>query len=237
MTRKRGSSMEPENATSTDPTAPTETSAVSPTTAPAIAKVTFTSEQQEQVNAIVKQRLAEDRARRAKESPAAASPAAQPSADDNERLTMRQLAEDNRQIKALLDETKQRARFDKQASRRGIDDAAADDLFELFKVQKPSDETQWFEEKGARFGFTKPSTPTAVTVATPSEVKPATAAPNAAAKVETITTDGLPSILRMTEAQLTALGPQGVKAEFEKSMQIDRQNSGAPPRPKIAQRK
>jgi hypothetical protein len=127
--------------------------------------VNFTPEQQEQVNAIVAKRLAEDRARRVPQPAApAAAPAPQPTQvaapDDGEpHMTPKQMRD-------AFNEMQLRMRFEKQAAKRGVDDAAAEDLFALYKVQKPADDTVWFDEKAARFGFNKgqsaaPTAPTA----------------------------------------------------------------------------
>lgn len=220
--------METETTNTTESTATNGTTATAPVVEVA-ASVAFT---QEQVNAIVQQRLAEDRARRTKEPVVAPKP--EPKVESKTSKTDEVSA-----MQSKLEELTLRMTFDKRAAKLDLTDSAGDRLFKLYKDERPADTAAWLDEVAKEFRLTPQVTvtPTATTVATHVETKPVAAAPNAAAKVETITTDGLPSILRMTDAQLTQLGPQGVRAEFEKSMQIDRQNSGAPPRPKIAQRK
>lgn len=132
-------------------TAPVATNA--PVTAPA-ASVNFTPEQQEQVNAIIAKRLAEDRARRA---PTPAAPAAAP-APQSTQVALPDDGESHmtpKQMRDAYNELQLRMRFDRHALRRGVDDDKIDDLFALFKVQKPADDGQWFDEKAARFGFNK----------------------------------------------------------------------------------
>lgn len=170
--------MPDETQTTTDTNAPaTPAATTAPVTAPA-ASVNFTPEQQEQVNAIVAKRLAEDRARRnpPPAAPAAAAPAPQPTQvalpDDGEpHMTPKQMRD-------ALNELNLRSRFDKQALKRGVDDARAEDLFALFKMQKPANDTVWFDEKAALWGFDKgqsaaPTAPTAATAAPNVAVPPA----------------------------------------------------------------
>lgn len=158
--------MPDETQTTTDTTAPAATPAatIAPVTAPA-ASVNFTPEQQEQVNAIVAKRLAEDRARRAPTPAAAPTPAvtAQTTTvavpDDGEQhMTPKQMRD-------AFNEMQLRMRFERQATKRGVDDDATEDLFQLYKVQKPADDSAWFDQKAARFGFNKgqPAAPTAAT--------------------------------------------------------------------------
>lgn len=44
--------------------------------------------------------------------------------------------------------------FDKRAARLGLDDEASDELFELYRVQKPTDPGAWFEKKSKLFKLT-----------------------------------------------------------------------------------
>src|SRR3990167_7970610 len=79
--------------------------------------------------------------------PAAAAPAPVPPPaptvtgnDESERVTLKQLKE-------RLDESEMRREFDKRASKRGIDDTVSEELFEIYKAQKPSNADEWFEKK------------------------------------------------------------------------------------------
>lgn len=69
-------------------------------------------------------------------------------------------------IQAELAETKLRARFDKRAAKLGIDDDASEDLFELYRAQKPSDDSEWFEKKMKTFGIKQPAATTATITTT-----------------------------------------------------------------------
>jgi hypothetical protein len=120
-----------------------------PSPAPAPAEIVFTPEQQAVINKLVGQARVEGRNAAVK---APAPPAPVPSPPPEPKLTLEQIATE-------LAETKMRARFDKQALRRGFDDAAADDLFDLYRVQKPADDETWFAEREKRLGLKRPAQP------------------------------------------------------------------------------
>jgi hypothetical protein len=145
-----------------------------------------------------------------------------------------------KQMRDAFNELQLRMRFDKQALKRGVDDSAAEDLFQLFKVQKPADDAAWFEEKSERFGFKgKTAAPTAApataTTAPVEAPKPA-AAPGAPSTHQLPTSNGLLDPFSMTPAQQAALGPQGMRNALEALWKIGNQMSGAPERPKAPQR-
>lgn len=98
---------------------------------------------QEQVNKIVADRLAEDRARR----PGSATPPPAPKPRDDEPLSLAKLKAENEALAMRMS-------FDKRAAKLGIDDDTADDLFELYKVQRPEDPSAWFEKKSKVFKLT-----------------------------------------------------------------------------------
>lgn len=106
-------------------------------------------------------------------------PAVQATGDEGERVTLRQLKEQ-------LDEERMRRAFDKRAARRGLGDEVSEELFEIFKVQKPADPDEWFERKSTLFGFKAPgqstAAPTAPT-ATEHKAPPATTATTAQANI------------------------------------------------------
>ncbi len=132
--------------------------------APAPAEIAFTPEQQAVINKLVGQARQEGR-NAATKAPSAPVVAPQPAAPAPEqKMTIESLA-------ATLAETQLRARFDKRAAKRGIDDDAADDLFELYKAHKPTDDENWFTEREKRLGLKQvlvppqqPSTPTTASV-------------------------------------------------------------------------
>lgn len=147
-----------------DPPAPPP----APAPAPASGEITFTPEQQALVNKLVGKAREEGRSAAKATTPAPAQAPTPPSAP--EKVTIESLA-------AQLAETQLRARFDKRAAKRGLDDDAAEDLFELYKAQKPTDDENWFAEREKRLGLKKqsstsppsqPSTPIQPVVVTPS---------------------------------------------------------------------
>lgn len=134
--------------------APTDT----PTSGGTAAKL-FT---QEEVSRIAAEAREQGRKSATKTQPAmpASVPTPQTAAvDETERVTLKQLREQ-------LEEVKMRGAFDKRASRRGLTDEVSDELFEIFKAQRPADPDAWFEKKSALFGFRpasgqSPAAPTA----------------------------------------------------------------------------
>lgn len=140
-----------------DPPAP----APNPAPTPSPADVVFTPEQQAVINKLVGQARQEGRNAAQAAKPPAPAPAPAPAPQPEPKMTLESLAQ-------RLAETELRARFDKRALKRGYDDDAADDLFELYKVQKPTDDEQWFAEREKRLGL-KP-----VTTATPPATQPPT---------------------------------------------------------------
>lgn len=127
-----------------DPPAP------APTPAP---DVVFTPEQQAVVNKLVGQARIEGR-NAAKPPQPAPQPAPTPAPQPEPKLTLEDVYRE-------LNETKMRARFDKQALRRGISDEAADDLFDLYKAHKPTDDENWFAEREKRLVLKQAATPPA----------------------------------------------------------------------------
>jgi hypothetical protein len=131
-----------------------------PAPAPAPVEIVFTPEQQAHINKLVGQARQEGRNAAVKQTPApvAAQPPAPPAPP--EKITIESLA-------AQLAETQLRARFDKRALKRGLDEDASDDLFELYKAQKPSDDEQWFSERERRLGLKQSSTSSTSQPSTP----------------------------------------------------------------------
>lgn len=119
-----------------------------PATPPAEQPKLFT---QEEVNSLVGRARVE--AREAAKKPATApapAPHSEEGAAGGGQLSLKQL-------QAQLDDQKLRGAFDKRAAKLGIDDDAADDLFELYRVQRPDDLGTWLDGKVKRFGL-KPGT-------------------------------------------------------------------------------
>ncbi len=188
---------------------------------------TFT---QEQVNAFVQQRLAADRATRSKPepAPAAAQPTKPAPAADSD-------------VRAELEEMKQRNAFDKRIAKYDVPDETSERLFKLYKVEKPEDPTAWTAETAKQFGLrslTQPVTPTAIATATTATVAPTAAnitgaAPNPGARVDGTTNAGIQDLFQLTPAKMDELGPVGMRKIFEEATTLGRQLSGAPTRPKL----
>jgi hypothetical protein len=96
-----------------------------------------------------------------------------------------------------LAETQMRARFDKRAAKRGFDDDAADDLFDLYKVQKPADDEQWFAERERRLGLKAATSPT---------TQPVTQTPTTSAPAVAVTPNTAPISDRGSPAPTGAVG-------------------------------
>ena len=201
---------------SDEPTSTTDTTAapatVVETTNQAPEAKTFT---QEQVNAIVQQRLATERQSKQKaESPKGPPPDWQ----------------------AKFDELEQRRVFEKNIARYDANDEAAEILFNSFKTAAPdaASARQWVDDKAKAFGMkplgmntTAPIQPTA----------PIASAPTAPVKVEGQTVGGIPELFNLTGQQLNAMGPEGVRAAFEQILAIGNRMNGAPPIPRNGARK
>jgi hypothetical protein len=113
---------------------------------------------QSQVNALIAQARREGAASAAKKTP---SPAATPTP------TAPVVAPDPvAALTAEIQEIKLRGTFDRLAIKAGIDDATADDLFDLFKAQRPADPHAWIGEKAQRFGLGRKPAPSTTTVST-----------------------------------------------------------------------
>jgi len=147
---------------------------------------------QDEVNRIAAEAREQGRKSAHKQPVAAAAPAALPAAptigvpsgDDGGRVTLKQLQEQ-------LDEEKMRRAFDKRASRRGLSDEVADDLFESFKAQRPTDLDAWFDKKSALYGFGKSGSGTSQPAAPPAA--PTTQAAVAQSTQPPISDKGAPS--------------------------------------------
>lgn len=143
-----------------------------PSPAPVPAEITFTPEQQAVINKLVGQARVEGRnaATRAPVPVPVVTPVIAPQPE--QKLTLEDIARE-------LAETKMRARFDKQALRRGFSDDAADDLFDLYKAHKPTDDENWFTEREKRLVLkqpaTQPTTTPSIPVTTPPVTVPSTA--------------------------------------------------------------
>ena len=207
--------------TSTEPTATviTQVEAAQP---PAPEVKNFT---QEQVNAIVQKRLADDRAARsAPTAPKAAEPKAEKPV---ERMS-------NSELHAEIEQIKLRSAFEKRTAKFDLEDSKSEALFKIYKAD-PSG----FDEAVSMFGI-KATTPTptqSVTAVAAPEPKTPPAAPSAPSGHSLPTQNGLTDLFAMSPVQLDQLGPSGVRTALEQIWKIGNQRSGAPTRPMPPTRK
>ncbi len=203
-------------------TAETPEATIAPVTAPAGGPATFT---QEQVNAIVADRVA-----RVKSAAPAAAPAPAPTAAPAGKVTLESL-------QAELHETRLRATFDKSAAKLNLAEEDADDLFENWRNKPADTRSGWLEAKAKRLMPATTTTPasTTTTNAVTNETRPAVA-PNTPGRVNPVTSGGLVDIWNLSPDELSNLGPAGLRTEFEKLTNAANRLAGAPPRPKVTQR-
>ena len=206
----------------TDTTPPTG----APATAPAPQAVTFTPEQQEQVNRIAAAARAEGKS----SAERATLPAAPPPAEKPGKVTPES-------VQAELETMRLRIAYERRASKAGIPEDTLDDTFDLYR-SKPADQRDtWLEGWSKKF---MPTTPASTSNPAPAAagveaVKPA-AAPNAPGRVDPITAGGLVDIWNLRDDEIAQLGPQGMREQFEKLLAAGNKAAGAPPRPKTPQR-
>lgn len=215
--------MPDEVTTTTDTTTATQVETVSAPVAPAAEAKTFT---QDQLNAIVQERLAKDRAIRPAPQPVKPPEKSADKSPDSD-------------LRAELAEMKLRNAFDKRAAKYDLSDSASERLFKLYKAETPEDTSAWFDVTATEFGLKAPTvsnqTPgatSATSAPTLDHVKPPVAAPAAPTKVDPLTSAGVVDVFNLSEAQLHQLGPAGLRAEYEKILKVGQQQTGAPSRPK-----
>jgi hypothetical protein len=140
---------------------------------------------------------------------------------------------------ARLEELELRRTFDRKAAKLGLDDEASDDLFDLYKAQRPTDVGAWFETKAGRFAKGTVSQSTTTTpnnqqLPTAEPAKPVAAAPSASQPnaVTPVTTGGLVDIYNLTPEQFATYTPQQLREHHETNVAAAQSRAGAPPVPK-----
>ncbi len=220
-----------ENPTPTETTqTPTETApqVAAPAQAVTPAPKTFSQEQLNEVAAKAR-REGREAAQRETQQPAV-KPAPTTGADD--MATM----------KAELEEMKQRGAFDKRVAKLALPEDRADDLFLLFKAQRPEDPTAWVETKVKGFGWnvqTQPTTPApAATPASPATAPAAPAAAPSAPQTHALPTAmGFPDIWNMTTEQFVQFRAGGqLRPTLEKMWAVGATQQGAPRQPTLPQK-
>jgi hypothetical protein len=190
--------------------------------APSPAAKTFT---QEQLDAIVQERLARDRQARTQQQ-APQAPAAAPL--DEAEMTPKQMREAFAEMKA-------RDEFRDLADELGLAREGRADLFDLMKVQKPTDKRAWLEKKAPLFGGKAASTVSQTPPQDPP--KPPAAAPSAPSKVDPTDSNGLVNLFALSEQQVAAMSPAKVREHFDKILEYAHSQSGAPTVPRPSNRK
>jgi hypothetical protein len=232
--------MDPQNPTPAETTPATATPAPGapapaavPASTPAPAK--FSPEQQEEVNRIVQQRLADDRQRRA----APAAPAAPPSGDGGGKPKPEQpLTEE-----AVLDLFARQRAFSTALTGYQIEPPKLARMEAAFRAERPADAATWAQSYIADMGFPKamqqPTTPApAATPASPEPLKPPAAAPAAPSPHTVPTANGLPDIFNMNPPQFGQFVQTGqLRSTLEKMWAIGATQQGAPRRPTLPQNK
>jgi hypothetical protein len=177
---------------------------------------------QEDVNRIVAKRLEEDRARRP-----AAAPAPKP-ADSVKTADV--------DVRAELQEMKQRLVFEKRTRGYEFDEKRSETMFKVYQANPDG-----FEEVLSMVATKPPPQPQQPATQNGSTADPAktgASAPTApTGAVNPQTSGGLVDLFALSESQLEQMGPAGVRAEYEKILQVGNHRAGAPPRPRVLQRK
>jgi hypothetical protein len=205
----------------TDTTAPGGATSEQPVTPPAEGRTapavkTFT---QEEVNRIAANARAEGRAEKQ-------APAAKPAPESSTKTDVNVLAE--------LQEMKQRLAFEKRTAKLELDDKKSDALFKVFQASSP----EGFEEVLSMVATKSPQPITTPNGSTVDPAKTGAAAPTApSGPVNPMQSGGLVDIFNLTAAQIDQLGPAGLREHYEKNLAVGQQRAGAPPRPRVLQRK
>jgi hypothetical protein len=174
---------------------------------------------QEDVNRIVAKRLEEDRARRP------AAPAAKPASETNAKTP-------DVNVLAELQGLKQRLDYERRIRTLGWDDEKSEAMFPLFQASPDG-----FEKAVTVFG--KSPQPIATTNgSTTDPAKTGAAAPTApSGPVNPMTSGGMVDIFNLSAEQIDQLGPAGLREHHEKNLAVGSQRAGAPPRPRVLQKR
>ncbi len=172
---------------------------------------------QDQLNVIVQQRLAADRATRKVE------PKIEPKA--GEKPPEADLA-------AEVAELRHRIAYEKRTAKFELDEPKSEAMFRIYKA-----DPQGFDEAVALFGLKPPAPLNPSATGTTAPVVSPAAAPNAPAKVDSFTAQGLPNPFVMSVQQLDELGPEGCRAMLDKLTTVGRARLGTPPTPKLPPRR
>ncbi len=129
--------------------------------------------------------------------------------------------------------------FTRATATAGLNDRQLTRMEQALKADAPADVGAWSAAYIEDLGLAKAPPPpaTAASPGTPAPVVIPPGAPNAPAKVESITAQGLPNPWALTAAQIDELGPSGCRAMLEQLTTVGRARLGTPPVPKLPARK
>jgi hypothetical protein len=176
---------------------------------------------QEDVNRIVASRLAEDRARRP-----AQAPAVKPAPTNDAKTT-------DVDVRAELQEMKQRLSFEKRTRTFELDDKKSEALFKVYQANPDG-----FEEAVSVFGLKSPQPIATPNGSTTDPAKTGAAAPTApSGPVNPMNSGGMVDIFNLSAEQIDQLGPAGLREHHEKNLAVGSQRAGAPPRPRVLQKR
>lgn len=128
--------------------------------------------------------------------------------------------------------------FTRSTAKADLNERQQSRMEAAFKADAPTDVAAWCAAYIEDLGIVKQPPAVAPTPSgSPAPTTPPPAAPNAPAKVESATANGLPNPWALTADQIDQLGPQGCREMLEKLTTVGRARLGTPPPPKLPARK
>lgn len=175
-----------------------------PPPAPAPQPIVFTPEQQAHIDRLVGSARKEGRDSAIKQQPPALAPQPPPQAPPAATVEA---------LQQQMADMQMRNEFDRLFVRSGIADDAEQDVFDLYKSQKPTDKQAWFETKKKTFGAKQSQTETTTTVIT---------APNGTPNTPPISDKGSPAPSGVVGWRLElAQNPIGMSAAARQQMNAE----------------
>jgi hypothetical protein len=130
--------------------------------------------------------------------------------------------------------------FNRAVMTAQLTDGQARRMEAALAAENPADVAAWSATWIEDMGLMKqaPQQPATQNGTTVDPAKSGAAAPSApSGSVNPANHGGVPDLWSLSVAQIDAMGPAGVRAEYEKIMAVGNARAGAPPRPRVAQRK
>lgn len=131
--------------------------------------------------------------------------------------------------------------FTRATAQAGLSDRQLERMEAALRVENPSDVATWARSYLEDMGLVKSQITTTTTTTnnggTTDPTRTAPAAPNAPTKIEIPTVSGLVDIWNLSADQIDQLGPEGIRAEHEKILAAAGKRAGAPPVPKVLQKR